>query len=88
MQNSRPLDVYLASLKRLKQRSADFDTILPGHGGPLPASHLDDRIACVEDILSGRCTGEPYRQSAGVARVCAHGPASVAFDPKNLHAAK
>ena len=88
MQNSRPLDVYLASLKRLKQRSADFDTILPGHGGPLPASHLDDRIACVEDILSGRCTGEPYRQSAGAARVCAHGPASVAFDPKNLHAAK
>ncbi len=88
MRNSRPLEVYLASLKRLKQRSAEFGTILPGHGGPLPASHLDDQIACVEDILSGRCTGEPYAQSAGVARVCVHGPASVAFDPKNLRATK
>lgn len=88
MRNSRPLDVYEASLKKLRQRSSDFDTILPGHGGPLPASHLQDQIACVEDILSGRCTGEPYQQSAGVARLCAHGPASVAFDPKNLRAAK
>jgi hydroxyacylglutathione hydrolase len=88
MPNSRPLDVYLTSLKTLKQRSADFDTILPGHGGPLPASHLDDQIACVEDILSGHCTGEPYQQSRGMARVCAHGPASVAFDPKNLRAEK
>lgn len=88
MRNSRPLEVYLESLKRLKQRSADFETILPGHGGPLPASHLDDQIACVEDILASRCTGEPYQQSGGVARVCAHGPASVAFDPKNLRAAK
>lgn len=88
MWNSRPLEEYLASLKRLKQRSADFDTILPGHGAPLPASHLDAQIACVEDILAGRCAGEPYEQSRGVARVCAHGPASVAFDPKNLRAAK
>ncbi len=88
MRNSRPLEEYLASLKRLKARSAEFDTILPGHGGPLPSSHLDAQIACVEDILGGRCTGEPYERSAGVARVCAHGPASVAFDPKNLHTAR
>ncbi len=86
MPNSRPLEEYLVSLKRLKQRKADFDTILPGHGDPLPASHLDDQIACVEDILGGRCTGEPYPQSQGRALVCAHGPASVAFDPKNLRA--
>jgi hydroxyacylglutathione hydrolase len=86
--NSRPLEVYLASLKKLKQHAGQFDTILPGHGGPLPASHLDDQIACVEEILGGRCAGEPYQSFAGSARVCKHGGASVAFDPKNLRAAK
>ncbi len=88
MRNSTPLETYLVTLKKLKQRAADFDTILPGHGGPLPASHLDAQIACVEDILAGRCKGEPYKQSNGVALVCASGPASVAFDPNNLRAAK
>ena len=86
--NSRPLEVYLASLKKLKQRAGEFDTILPGHGGPLPAGHLDDQIACVEEILSGQCTGEPYQSFAGSARVCKHGGAAVAFDPKNLRVAK
>ncbi len=88
MRNSTPLETYLVTLKRLKQRAGEFDTILPGHGGPLPASHLDAQIACVQDILNGTCKGEPYQQSNGVALVCAHGPASVAFDPKNLRVAK
>ncbi len=88
MPNSTPLETYLVSLKKLKTRAADFDTILPGHGGSLPASHLDAQIACVDDILAGRCKGEPYQQSNGRALVCANGPASVAFDPKNLRAPK
>jgi hydroxyacylglutathione hydrolase len=82
----RPLEVYLQSLKKLKARAGEFDTLLPGHGGPLPKSHLDDQIACVEEILSGTCKDEPYESFVGPARLCKHGGASVAFDPKNLRA--
>ncbi len=84
--NSRPLEVYLASLKKLKARAAEFDTILPGHGDALPKTHLDDQIACVEEILSGACKDEPYESFLGPARVCKHGGASVVFEPKNLRA--
>jgi glyoxylase-like metal-dependent hydrolase (beta-lactamase superfamily II) len=80
----RPLDVYLESLRKLKLRDGEFDTILPGHGEPLPKSFLADQIACVESILDGTCKGEPYRSFAGDGLLCRHGSASVAFAPGNL----
>jgi hydroxyacylglutathione hydrolase len=80
----RPLEVYLESLKKLKQRDGEFETILPGHGAPLPKDFLADQIACVESILDGTCKDEPYQSFAGNARVCRHKTASVAFDPANL----
>jgi hydroxyacylglutathione hydrolase len=84
----RPLEVYLQSLEKLKRRDGEFDTILPGHGTPLPRSFLADEIACVESILDGSCTGEPYQSFAGDGLVCKHGSATVAFDPGNLRLKK
>ena len=86
LDNSRPLTVYLESLKKLKARGDAFDTILPGHGPPLPKAHLVDQIACVESILDGSCKSEPYKSFVGDARLCRHGSASVAFNPDNLRA--
>ncbi len=85
---SRPLEVYLQSLRKLKGREAEFDTILPGHGTPLPKGFLAEQIACVESILDGSCKDEPYQSFAGSARVCHKGTAAVAFDPANLRATK
>jgi len=84
----RPLEVYLQSLEKLKRRDGEFDTILPGHGGPLPKSFLADQIACVESILDGSCKGEPYQSFAGSALQCKHGSATVAFEPGNLRVKK
>jgi len=84
----RPLEVYLESLKKLKRRDGEFDTILPGHGPPLPKAFLADQIACVESILDGSCKGEPYQSFAGNALACRHGSATVAFDPGNLRVKK
>jgi hydroxyacylglutathione hydrolase len=84
----RPLEVYLESLRKLKKRDGEFDTILPGHGPPLPKAFLADQIACVESILDGSCKGEPYQSFAGNALVCRHGSAAVAFDPGNLRVKK
>ena len=84
----RPLEVYLESLRKLKRRDGEFDTILPGHGTPLPKGFLADQIACVESILDGSCKGEPYQSFAGNGLVCRHGSAAVAFDPNNLRLKK
>jgi glyoxylase-like metal-dependent hydrolase (beta-lactamase superfamily II) len=84
----RPLEVYLESLKKLKRRDGEFDTILPGHGAPLPKGFLAEQIACVESILDGTCQDEPYQSFAGNGRLCRHGSAAVAFDPGNLRVKK
>jgi glyoxylase-like metal-dependent hydrolase (beta-lactamase superfamily II) len=84
----RPLEVYLESLRKLKTRDGEFDTILPGHGPPLPKAFLADQIACVESILDGTCKGETYQSFAGNALACKHGSATVAFDPGNLRVKK
>lgn len=84
----RPLEVYLESLKRLRARDGEFDTILPGHGGPLPKTFLAEQIACVESILDGTCVDEPYESFAGKGRVCKKGTAAVAFNPANLRLKK
>ncbi len=84
----RPLEVYLESLRKLKGRDGEFDTILPGHGTPLPKGFLAEQIACVESILDGSCKDEPYQSFAGNGRLCRKGSAAVAFDPGNLRVKK
>jgi hydroxyacylglutathione hydrolase len=83
-----PLEVYLGSLKKLQQRDGEFDTIMPGHGLPLPKSFIGEQINCVESILDGTCKGEPYRSFAGDGLVCKYRSAAVAFDPNNLRVKK
>jgi hydroxyacylglutathione hydrolase len=83
-----PLEVYLQSLKKLEKRSAEFTTIYPGHGTPLPAAFVGEQVKCVESILDGTCKGEPYKSFAGNAMTCKSGNAVVAFDPNNLRAKK
>jgi hydroxyacylglutathione hydrolase len=84
----RPLEVYLRSLKKLQQRDGEFDTIMPGHGLPLPKSFIGEQVNCVEGILNGTCKGDPYKSFAGEALVCRYKSAAVAFDPNNLRVKK
>jgi glyoxylase-like metal-dependent hydrolase (beta-lactamase superfamily II) len=84
----RPLDVYLQSLKKLQQRESEFDTIMPGHGPPLPGSFVGEQVICIEHILDGTCKGDPYKSFAGDALVCRYRSAAVAFDPNNLRTRK
>ena len=85
---SMPLETYLESLKNLQARSSEFDTIYPGHGGPLPNTFISEQIACVEGILDGSIKSEPQKFFAGEAMVAKYKSASVAYDPENLRANK
>ncbi len=80
-----PLEVYIRSLEQLQKRSAEFATLLPGHGNPLDGEFIGEQIACGRQILNGECKGEPYRSFAGDAKVCKYKRASIAFNPDNLH---
>jgi hydroxyacylglutathione hydrolase len=82
------LEVYLQSLKKLQKRDGEFDTIMPGHGIPLPKSFVAEQVACVEQILDGTCKGDPYKSFAGDALVCRFKSAAVAFNPQNLRVRK
>jgi glyoxylase-like metal-dependent hydrolase (beta-lactamase superfamily II) len=86
--NSRPLEVYLQSLKKLQGRAGEFTTIYPGHGTPLPGAFIGEQAACVESILDGSAKSEPYHSFAGDAMVAKYKTASVAYDPRNLRAKK
>jgi glyoxylase-like metal-dependent hydrolase (beta-lactamase superfamily II) len=86
--NCLPLEVYGGSLKKLQARSGEFDTLLPGHGEPLPKTFIADQIACVGTILDGTCRDEPYQSFAGNGRVCKCANAAIAFNPANLRAKK
>jgi glyoxylase-like metal-dependent hydrolase (beta-lactamase superfamily II) len=85
LQDSLPLERYLATLQGLQARAREFDTILPGHGEPMEAAFLGEQIACAENILRGACAGEPYPNPFGIAaRRCSFKRAGIAFDPKKL----
>jgi glyoxylase-like metal-dependent hydrolase (beta-lactamase superfamily II) len=79
-----PLETYLKTLKKVQARSAEFDTLLPGHGDPIDKAFIGEQIVCVENILSGACKGEPYKSFAGDALQCSYQRAGVAFNPDNL----
>jgi glyoxylase-like metal-dependent hydrolase (beta-lactamase superfamily II) len=82
-----PLESYLQTLRSLRQRGSDYDTIRPGHGEPMDTAFISEQIACAESILSGACKGEPYESPfGGGARLCSYKRASIAYDPENLRA--
>ncbi len=80
-----PLEVYLQTLQKLNQRSAEFDKILPGHGEVLDKSFINDQIVCAQKIISGECKGEKYESFAGSALKCTYQRASIAYNPDNIH---
>lgn len=86
--NSRPLEVYLQSLRKLQKRAGEFTTIYPGHGAPLPSTFIAEQIACVESILDGSAKSQPQHYFAGDALVARYKTAAVAYNPENLRVKK
>lgn len=84
LENSLPLELYLKTLKNLKNRSDEFTTLMPGHGDSLDKDFLDELIMCTQNILNGECKGEPYKTFVDYAKVCSYKRARVAFDPNKL----
>lgn len=85
LEGCSPLETYLQTLEKLKERSKEFNIIMPGHGAPLDKEFLDELITCTRNILNGNCTGEPYESFAGNGRVCYYKRAAVAYNPDNLY---
>jgi hydroxyacylglutathione hydrolase len=85
LQNCEPIDVYLESLLKLKNKSDEFDLLLPGHGEPLDKAFIVEEIKCVESILDGSCQPEPYNSFAGKALLCTFKRAGIAYNPDNIH---
>jgi len=53
------LSAYLASMKKLQARRADFDYICTGHDEYLiPAEFIDQIIVLTENIIAGKVSGE------------------------------
>jgi hydroxyacylglutathione hydrolase len=86
--NSMPLEVYLQTLKKLQSRSAEFTTIYPGHGQPMPSTSIGEQIACVEGILDGSIKSEKQHFFTGDAMVAKYKTAAVAYNPENLRVKK
>lgn len=86
--NTLPLEAYLQTLKRLEGRAAEFTTIYPGHGQPMPSSFIGEQIACVQSILDGTAKSEPQHFFTGDAMVAKYKTAAVAYNPENLRVKK
>lgn len=80
-----PLSVYLQTLEMQAKRIKEFDTILPGHGGPIQASFILDQIACVKAVLDGTAKSQPYDTFVGKAMLNTSGRANVAYNPNRLY---
>jgi hydroxyacylglutathione hydrolase len=85
LQHSTSLGIYLASLKRVRERQAEFEILLPGHQPtPLDKNQLDNLISCAEEILDGRGLGEPTQTFAGEGLQWKHGSGIIIYDPHRL----
>ena len=86
LQHSTSLSTYLASLKKVQERQADFELLFPGHRPtPLGKDQLEALIACAEEILDGRGLGEPIRTFAGEGLQWKHGSGIIIYDPHRLY---
>lgn len=83
-QDALSVEAYSRSVKRLLTRGKEFDTVLPGHGEALDKNFMKEQLTCAEDIISGRCTGEPYDSFVGKGMICGHKRAKIAFDPLRI----
>lgn len=84
LENCTPLHKYLETLQKQQKRLNEFTTIMPGHGAPISSDFINDQVACVNNILDGKCEAKEYKSFAGNAMICTFGRASVAYRPDNL----
>ncbi len=84
LKDSTPLAVYLDTLLALEKRGAEFETLLPGHGGSLDKAFLSEQIQAVRSILEGTCKGEPFKTFAGDGLICRFKRAAIVYDPARL----
>jgi hydroxyacylglutathione hydrolase len=86
LQHSTSLTTYLVSLKKIRERQAEFELLFPGHQpAPLGKDQLDALIACAEEILDGRGVGEPTRTFAGEGLQWNHASGIIIYDPNRLY---
>ena len=83
---SRPIALtlgeYAESLRRLLGRRAEFDTVLPGHGDPLPASVVEELEQGIAAILRGEVQGEPMDTYFGPATAARFETVGIYYDPQ------
>ncbi len=81
-----PLEVYQQNLKKVEKYMDAYDIIMPGHNAPLKKDFMDEITTCVQRILDGNCTSEPYNYSGFTsgARICKYKSSEVAYDPEKL----
>jgi glyoxylase-like metal-dependent hydrolase (beta-lactamase superfamily II) len=88
LDESRPLNEYLAALKRIQGLAGPFDDLLPAHGTPedVPLSKqvLEDLIDGVAAILSGECVGREEKTFAGDGLRCDFGSCGVLYRADRL----
>jgi glyoxylase-like metal-dependent hydrolase (beta-lactamase superfamily II) len=83
-QDALPLETYLQSLNKLRQRRNEFTTLYPAHGDPIDKEFIDEQIACAQQIIAGKCEGKPYDSSVGKGLVCGFKRAQIVYDPAKI----
>lgn len=87
LKDSNPMETYLETMQKLKARASEYNTVLPGHHGPIEASIIDEQIACAQSILNGSCKSVKYDYQSAAPNTlsCEYKNAFIAFDPDKLH---
>ncbi len=88
LNESLPLGQYQQNLQHVQEFSDQFDHILPAHGEldklPLPKRILDDLVAGIGEILTGKLIGEPEETFAGNGLRVDFGTCGVIYDPDRM----
>ena len=85
LRESLPLPEFEANLRKLKAQAEAWNHLLPAHGAtPLPKTVLDDLIAGIGEVLSGRLVGQPEHTHAGDGLRCDFGTCGVVYRADHL----
>ncbi len=84
-----PLETYKKSMERLLKWKDRYDLLLPGHNEPLPASYIEELIACAGEILDGKVEQSTQSVSRGNSLLSGsmthrYGRATIRYNPGNL----
>jgi glyoxylase-like metal-dependent hydrolase (beta-lactamase superfamily II) len=86
LEHSLPVRAYWETLRKVKERESEFETLFPGHHPiPLSREHLDDLLACAEEILKTPGIGEQTKTFAGEGLLWIHGKGQIIYNPKNFN---